>query len=235
MADEVIIAPEAEPKAPEPVAETPKEESQPTISELVEKSEPVEKPRVVDEHVFVAEKKARKAAERELKALKESIESGASKKEISEDIEEIAEKFDVDKEFLQDFATTVEQKLDAKYASKLGAKEKEEKYDTAFKKALDVALERGPEFADIVNPEIIKSLSLLPKNANKTVSQLLEETYGNALSGKRTIETTKPNGGRDPEPLDYDKARRDGEYFKEVMNDPVKKAEYNKLMLQRGL
>lgn len=214
--------PAAQPKAPE--------EPQKTIGEMGE----IPQPKVVEEHVFVAEKKARKAAERELKALKKSIESGATAVEISEEMAEISEEYDIDPSFLQRFAAGIkaetERELEAKFGQKAGA----EKFDTAFDNALRVALERGPEFSKLVNPEVIKSLARLPQNSNKTVSQLLEETYGNALTGKRTIETTTPGGGKDPEPLDFDKARKDNSYFNEVMKNPKLKKEYNEEMLKRG-
>ena len=54
------------------------------------------------------------------------------------------------------------------------------------------------------------------------------------LLGKRTIETTQPGGGNDPEPLNIQRAEKDIEYFKQVMADPKKKAQYNEAMLKRG-
>lgn len=192
-------------------------------------------PRVVDEHIFVAEKIARKKAEKELKALKKSIEAGATQQEISDDIEEISEEYDIDPVFLTKLVSSIKAKtekdLEVKIESKLGDKDKTDKFETAFNKAFQVALERGPEFQAIANPEVIKTLAKLPQNSKKTVSQLLEETYGNALTGKRTIETTSPGGGKDPEPLDYDRATTDLEYYNKVMADPKLKEQYNKLMV----
>jgi len=211
------------------------EDPQETIGEMTGE---VPAPRVVDEHIFVAEKVARKKAEKELKALKRSIEEGASQQEISEDIEEISEEYDIDPVFLGKLVTSIKAKtekdLEAKIESKFGDKDKTDKFDTAFANALKTALERGPEFQTIANPEVIKSLARLPQNSNKTVSQLLEETYGNALTGKRTIETTTPGGGKDPEPLDLKRAGVDIEYYKQVMADPKKKAQYNAHMLSQG-
>lgn len=245
--DETIITPGAEDKAPTETTVDPKpteveqpkkEEVQPTVAEIIEKTETEEK-RVVDEHIFVAEKKARKAAEKELKALKEQIEGGATKQEISESISEIADEHNIDKGFLQKLASSIkaeaEKELDAKYAAKFEGKEKVEKFETAFGKQYDIAMERAPEFKAIANMDIIKTLALQPQNAKKTISQILEETYGNAITGKRTVETvTTPGGGKEPEPLDYKRAEKDIEYFKEVMADPKKKAQYNEEMLKKG-
>lgn len=239
MADEAVITPDAEVNAPETettVETTQEVANEQTIGDMVEETQP--EARVVDEHVFVAEKKARKAAERELKALKQSIEEGATQQEISDDIAEISDEYDIDPGFLQKLAQGIkaqtERDLDAKYAAKLGEKDKKEKFDDAFAKAFDSAIERGPEFQAIANPDVIKTLARLPENSRKTVSQLLEETYGNALTGKRTIETTTPGGGKDPEPLDIKRAEQDIEYYKQVMADPKKKAQYNAYMLTKG-
>ncbi len=213
------------------------QEAEQTIAELSQDDEVVEK-RVVDQNVFVAEKKARKAAERELAALRQSIEEGASQREISSEADSIAEEYDIDPNFMKRLVDTIkaetEQALDKKYSDKLSAKEKEEKFDTAFNKQFKVALDRGPEFEAVANQEVIKTLAKLPQNKNKTVSQLLEETYGNALTGKRTIETTQPAAGKEVEPLDLSRAENDISYFNEIMKDPKKKARYNENMLKRG-
>ena len=225
--DETIIAPDAEVIAPtESTVEQPVEEVEQTIGEM---SETVEDKRVVDEHVFVAEKKARKAAEKELKSLRDSIENGATKQEISDSISEIADEHNIDKEFLQKLASSIKAETKRELVED---KDKENKFETAFKSQYEIAMERAPEFKSIANPEVIKTLAIQPQNAKKTLSQILEDTYGNAITGKRTIETSTPNGGKDPEPLDYSRAEKDIEYFKEVMKDPKKKAQYNAQMIQ---
>lgn len=250
MAEEVK-KPETEPektvpektdeKPAEKTGEVPKEEKKEEPEKTIEEMKGDEKPtapNMVPESAFLGEKKARKAAEKELKALRELVEGGGSKSEISASIAELAEEHDIDKNFLQKFASAIkaetEKELDEKYSSRFESKEKQEKFDDIFGKAYQKALERAPDFKDIANANVIKSLSVLPENAKKTLTQLLEETYGNAISGKRTIETTNPGGGKEPEPLNFDKARRDPKYFDEVMADPKLKAEYNEQMLQKG-
>lgn len=230
--EETKEAPKVETKV-----ETKEEPKEVPVGDMVEKPEE-KKENLIPESVFLGEKKARKALEKEVKALKEMIEAGGTKEEISEDIAAIAEEHNIDKKFLQQLATTIrknaEKDLDEKYSSKFDKKEKNENFDNAFTKAWQVAMERAPEFEKIANVEVIKTLSLQPQNAKKTVSQLLEETYGNAITGKRTIEKTTPGGGKDPEPLDFAKAGKDIEYFKQVMADPKLKAEYNERMLKKG-
>ena len=221
-------------------AEETVEETQQTIGELSEEiyneeSEEHTSEKTVPEYAFVAQKKALIAAEKELKALRESMQyQESSQHEQVTGVDAIADKYNIDREFMNELKSTIENDLDAKYASKESAKEKAEKFNDAFSKQYNTALERGPEFQTIANPDVIKTLATLPQNKNKTVSQLLEETYGNALTGKRTIETTQPGGGKDPEPLDFAKAEKDINYFNEVMADPKKKAQYNEAMLKKG-
>lgn len=221
-------------------AEETVEETQQTIGELSEEiyneeSEEHASEKTVPEYAFVAQKKALIAAEKELKALRESMQyQEATQYEQVTGVDAIADKYNIDREFMNELKSTIENDLDAKYASKESAKEKAEKFNDAFNKQYNTALERGPEFQAIANPDVIKTLATLPQNKNKTVSQLLEETYGNALTGKRTIETTQPGGGKDPEPLDISRAEKDINYFNEVMADPKKKAQYNEQMLRKG-
>jgi hypothetical protein len=241
MEESIVTPPESEAiDQVETTTENPIEETQQTIGEISEEiskdSTPSE--RMVPEHALAAANRAKKAAERELQALRQAIENGATQQEIASDVDDIAREYDIDPGFMKKLVETIkletEQALDAKYASKLSAKEKAEKFDDAFNKQFNIAIERGPEFQAIANVDVIKTLATLPQNKNKTVSQLLEETYGNALTGKRTIETTQPGGGKDPEPLDLRRAETDINYFQEVMADPKKKAQYNEQMLKKG-
>lgn len=201
-----------------------------------------EKPsNTIPENIFLSEKKARKEAERELKELKSQIQNSVSKRETSESISDIAKEYDIDPDFLDKFASTIrsesKKELENELSSKfkpLEEKQRQEKIDKAFSIHYTQAINSMPEFVPIVNAEVIKSLSLLPQNSNKTFSQLIEDTYGNALTGKRTIQSTTTGGGKDPAPLDYQKATKDIDYFNEVMANPKLKAEYNNSMLKRG-
>lgn len=219
-------------------AETTVEETQQTIEDMGADEQSEVEVRTVPEAALASANRARKAAERELKALKQSIESGASQGDIDSDIDSIADKYEVDKGFLEELSSTIKAQAKKDFEQEMTSKQlgqqKAEKFENAFSKAYTEALDRGPEFSAIANPDVIKQLALLPQNAKKTISQILEDTYGNALTGKRTIETTKPGGGKDPEPLDMKRAEKDIEYFKEVMADPKKKAQYNEHMLSKG-
>jgi len=238
------VAPVEEPKKPEdkptdPAAPKPEDKKEPTIKETLGEQKPEPKaPNMIPEAAFLDEKKGRKEAERKLKELEDSIKAGASKEEISGDIEKIAEKYGVDKDFLKEFSAATKaqakaeakKELEAEEAAKRAPqdeKDRQGKIDAAFKKGYGAAMEKFPELKDIVKESVIKSLSLDPANADKTFSQLIEDTYGNARSGKRTIETPTPRGGKEPGEVDFARAAKDTAYFKEVMADPELKKKYN--------
>jgi len=84
-----------------------------------------------------------------------------------------------------------------------------------------------------VNAEVIKALAFNPANANKTYKQLLEEAYGNAITGRRTVETTVPRGGAKDTKLDMQRARTDTAYRREVLADPELKKQYNEGITDR--
>lgn len=191
---------------------------------------------------FLSTKKDAKKFEKLYNDLKTKSEKGdSSPEEIAEDLDALAEEFEIDPKFVKKLAKILEGKAEKKVGEsmkpileqnkKYTEKEKQEAIDKAFTKHYDAALETLPEYADIANAEVIKALSLLPANKDKTFVQLIEETYSKAITGKRTIEPTKPGGGKDPEPIDYEKARNDTKYFESIMADPAKKKEYNEHML----
>lgn len=218
------------------------ETTEQTIGDVLDTqvAEPV-KENTVPEHKFLDEKKGRKEAEKRLKDLEEQIKNGATKKEVSSDLSSIAKEYDIDPAFLekleQSIRSKTEKDLEDKFSSKfkpLEDKERMEKIDKAFETHYAQAINSMPEFKDIVNPSVIKALSLMPQNASKTFPQLIEETYGNAITGKRTIQSTTPGGGKDDEPLDVSRAEKDIEYLKQVLADPKKKAQYNEIQLKKG-
>lgn len=223
-----------------------------TIQQIAEEVAPTgdKKPEGEDKvplATFLDVKKDAKRLEKQVAELQAQISSGDfSKKEVSASIEAMAEKFDVDPAFMSEFRQTILAEVTAEAEKKAGEilkpilerdadltkKEREAQIEKAFRKHYGEALERMPEFNEIADADTIKALSLLPQNANKTFAQLIEDTYGKAIVGKRTIEPTKPNGGKEPTSLDFEKARADTEYFKQVMANPQLKAEYNKKMLE---
>jgi len=194
----------------------------------------------IPEAAFLSEKKARKEAEREIKELKKMISEGATKKEVSDEVSSIADEFNVDPKFLKKIADSIRKDVEGELENKLKPIEemnKAEKFDKAFTKDVNEVLADMPDFKDIVNKDVIKSLTLKylsdSSKKNMTLREIIEETYGGALRGKRTIETTTPRGGKEPEDIDAVRMKKDPTYLAEVLANPTLKAKYNKEMLKR--
>ncbi len=212
-------------------------EEKQTIGQALETEQPKEAPKTIGLDKFLTLKTENKDLRRDLEALRQRVEEGGeTKASISSDIEALATEYGVDPSFASKLERLMVKNLEGKMDEQLRPLTEKEKsnrintlFDTHFKKALDDM----PEYAQVVNPSVIKSLSLLPANASKTFGQLIEETYGNALGGKRTIEQTTARGGKEPETVDYDRARNDTAYFKEIMANPASKKQYNEESMRR--
>jgi ribosomal protein S30 len=188
-------------------------ETEPTVAELHTEKTKSPKPNEVPIARLDKEIQRRKEAEAELKALKQEIE-GRIEEADEEDNESEVKK--------------LAQKLE-----RIEESEKRSKLETTFMTHLNKTLENSPEYKDIVNIDVIKALAFNPANANKTYKQLLEEAYGNAVTGRRTIETTTPRGGAKDEKLDVQRARNDTEYRREVLKDPELRKQYNEGLTDR--
>jgi len=189
---------------------------------------------------YLSAKNEAKEMSAKIKELEAKVAEGATKVEISDDIEALGREYSVDPKFLARLTATMTAKAKSEMAREteevlgpLKEKDRQEQIDKAFKTSFGVAMETLPELKAVVNADIIKQLSLLPQNANKTFVQLIEETYGNAVTGRRTIETSTPNGGREPASIDYNRASKDNAYLNEILSNPQTKAEYNRDLHKR--
>lgn len=238
-----VKAPVAESKQNEAVVEK-KAEAQAhatSVGELLgDKAAPNAEAKMVPESVVIEYKKDLAAIKKELKRTQELVADGASKKEVSTSIKTIAEKHNVSEEFLTELATAIRAEADGDIEEKvnsrmkpLEAQDRAAKIEKIFSDNYEKTLDQMPEYKDIANREVIKTLTLDPANANKTFAQILEQAYGHLVQGKRTIDAAKPRGGKEPAPVDFDKARKDTEYFKEVMADPALRKEYNANLAKR--
>lgn len=225
-----------------PAVETPTVEPKEVVveKETIGKALDTQEPKTVPESALLEEKKGRKAAEKALKELKQSIAEGATPKEVSADIDAIAKKHGIDHDFLNELAGVIQQKAEATAEEKFSAKmkpiearERAEKVEKIFATHYDQAMAEMPEYADLVNRDVIKTLSLDPANADKTFPQLIEETYGRSLRGKRTFETTTPRGGKVNGEVDVARAATDGKYLEEVLSNPDSKKAYNDKLIER--
>lgn len=206
-----------------------------TMEEILEDKKEVQ---TVPLATFLQLKKDKKEVEDRLQEIQNSANKGATKSEIKMELKEIADKYDINPEFLSELSTAIyakakeetEEALNTKLKP-LEAKEKEKRIDEAFNEHFDKVIEELPEYANVVNKDVIKSLSLLPSNAKKTFQEIIEETYGKTVSGKQTMEVGTPRGGKDAT-LDVSKMN-DPAYYKQVMANPELKKKYNEGMATR--
>lgn len=206
------------------------------VGEALKTKEEPKDIKMVPEAVLLDFKKENKDLHKELKDLKKLIEDGATKKEVSADIKSLAEKHNVDPEFLTDFAAAVRKEAEGDADAKLKPirdKEQADKLETVFNTNFDKTLEEMPEYSKLVNKDVIRTLAFDPKNANKTFAQIFESAYGHLVTGKKTLEPTKPQGGKADTTVDVARAQRDPAYFNEIMADPDLKKQYNSSLESR--
>jgi hypothetical protein len=105
---------------------------------------------------------------------------------------------------------------------------------TAVNDQLDAFLKDMPEYKGIVNAEVIKALVLADpnKNMNRTINDLVEEVYGNAVGGKKSIDTTKPAAGGSEAP-DFNKPLSQ-ETYREVMADKDQRGKYVDNLIEKA-
>ena len=233
--DKDVITPQVEeenilPTDVDPVPATKEEEL--TISDVLgleDTTEQSTKHETVSLKKYMDEKKDFKKT---IADLRKQIEQNGNSEDISESIDELAEEYpEIDPSFIKKLSKTLKSELKKETEAELKPikeKERKEHIDQAFKREFDKVLDQSPEYKDIANPDVIKALSLDPRNAKKTFSQIVEEAYGKAIVGRRTMETTTPRGGNEPETIDYDRANTDEKYLAEILANPDTKDQFNK-------
>lgn len=202
---------ENQPAAEESTEDTSTDE--PSVGELhEEESTETEKkvPDSVPKSRLDKEIKKRKELEKQLAEATKEAEEGDSEPEDDSKVEQLAKDLEAIKK-----------------------RERQVKSEAVFSEHYDKALANNPDFKDIANKEVIKQMAFNPANKNKTYTQLLNEAYGNAIPGRKTIETTTPRGGATDTKVDMDRAQNDTEYRREVLSDPTLKKQYNEGLEKR--
>lgn len=115
----------------------------------------------------------------------------------------------------------------AKDLEEIKQRERRVRAEQVFEQHFTKALENNSDYKDVVNKEVIKQMAFNPANKDKTYSQLIQEAYGNAIPGRKTVESTTPRGGAKDVKVDVDLARKDPEYRREVLSDPDMRKQYN--------
>lgn len=232
MTEEVITTPSPEVKEDTTVEEAVTEE--PKLGEMLQHEElPKEEPKkeTVGLDKFLDIKKQNKELKRKLEQLQSDSEDGS---DVSEDIDSIAEEFNIDKSFLKKLEKSILSKRDKELDEKLSERlkpieqaEKNKEVSNRFENVYTQTLERMPEYSNVINKDVVKSLAMLKENSMLSLPQLIEKIYGQSISGKKTIETTIPRGGKEPQEIDFSLAKKDTNYFAEIMANPELKKKYN--------
>ena len=106
-------------------------------------------------------------------------------------------------------------------------KEKAQKAEQVFETLFSKAIKENPEFS-VANKEVIKQLALNPRNANKTMPQIIEEAYGNAFTGRKTME--KDNNAA-PE-ITNDFSQLSENELDELLSTPTGKKQYEDFLIK---
>ena len=158
-----------------------------------------------------------------------------SNRDVDADLAKIADEYGLDQAGLDKVAQAIKGQLSADMEERLRPiteRETQARKEQIFNQHFTKAMEGLSELKDVVNPEVIKQLAFSPANANKTYTQLIQETYGNMVKGRETLESTVPRGGNFDGAFDYGKAKTDPAYFEHIMASPTLKAKYNESMRQ---
>lgn len=213
--------------------EAPEVVEEETLADIVpdEPESPIEKkakPETVPIDVYLQLKK-------ELKEMKKNT----SPQSVDSSIEEIAKEFDVDSNFAQKLANAIQSSSISKFEERYLADRKEAEYkqklsesESKLDKAIEIALENSPQYRDVVNADIIKDLARKTTDKTMTVSKLLENVYGRAITGKKTIESSAPSSGeRGNTNVDFTKAG-DPAVYSQIKSDPKLWKEYNEFVMK---
>lgn len=169
---------------------------------------------------------------KEIRELKRQLsEKSITTKDFDDEVTALQDKFNVDGEFIEEMLSVAEKRAEQRLAPKIqqiSQKEQAQKVAQALDNLYENSIQANPEYADIANKDVIMELAKNPANKGKTMSQILEETYGRVVQkGTRTLEKTTPGASKD---TDYDFDNMDSEQEREVLNDPElskKYAEHN--------
>lgn len=173
------------------------------------------------------------ALEAELAKVKSNMAS-MSVPAINDEITRLATEHNADPELLAKLmsmaktvtAKEIREELDAQYAPAISRIEQErnaEKADKKFDALFDKTLGEMDEYSGIVNKDVIKALAFNPANAKKTLPQILEEAYGNAIQGRKSIETQHA-GSRSADEVDL--SNPSDHDFDKINADPSLKAKW---------
>lgn len=157
--------------------------------------------------------------------------------EINNDLKKLADEHNVDPDFLGKLVSTVttatreeiRAELEKDYTPKIAKIEQErnmEKANVKFKELYAKTMKTMPEYDGIVNEDVIRALAFSSGNAKKTLPEIIEETYGAAVTGKKSIENA--NGSRETSTGEINLNKPSAEDWDKIENDPAAKEAWAK-------
>lgn len=154
-----------------------------------------------------------------IKNLQEQVKNGGiSNADAKDEFDELATKYELKPEFVKDLAKTIENKaastIEKKYLTEIkDIKDKDDKRSAETQLArithavdteINRVLKESPQFAKIANPEAIKKYVLADKtNLQKSMDDIVEELYGNAVKDAPSMDGYKAGAAHTPTAPDY--------------------------------
>lgn len=220
ITEEVIETPTPEASEKE---EQPNEEK--TIGELKEpKKEAVDK--TVPLATYMGEKKKRQELEKRITDLEAPVDSSSA--------QDLADEFGVSLDAVSKIAKSVKAEVMGEIEPKIHAIEETRTQAEEAKLLNDlyqVAIDKNPELGKVANKDSILQLAQLDKNQDKTMSQILQDTYGMLYEDntpRQSMETSRTGAESTPAKVDFDKlSTMSPDKQREVLDNPKTKAEYN--------
>jgi AraC-like DNA-binding protein len=192
---------------------------------------------------YMEEKRARRDIESQVETLQEEITklktntaTGAiNLTTVNDEIRRLAQEHNVDESFLTSLVSTVRKttkeeirgEMEKDFSPKISQIEREraiEKAERKFEEAYSKALAENPEFNGIVNKDVIKTLAFSQQNSKKTLSEIIDDTYGSAVQGKKSIETQ--HASKQPTEVDYNNPKSAD--WDKIESDPTAKEKWSK-------
>lgn len=213
------------------------EDEKPIGEMLGEDEEPVKEPEEDDEEddddpkEEMVPKATLLKVKRDLKNEIRQLKSKAKFDDIEEVAESVAEKYDLQPEFVKDLLGESVGVFEKKFRKELEeiknigrVKEVEEKKNQLFDGIYDNLLTKNPELKDIVNKEYIRKEALNPANSKKTIKEIVKDIYGGAIQKRAPNFDGYSPSKQDTEPQNI--LNPDVKEMQEIANNPKLRAKF---------
>lgn len=224
---------EAEPQVEQKPLEI-QEDEKPIGEMLGQKEEPVGEPEEEDDEEPKEEmvpKATLLKVKRDLKDEIRQLKSKAKFDDIEEVAESVAEKYDLQPEFVKDLLGESVGVFEKKFKKELDeiknaglVKEVEQKKNQLFDGIYDNLLTKNPELKDIVNKEFVRREALNPANSKKTIKEIVKDIYGGAIQKRAPSFDGYSPSKQEPEPENI--LNPDAKEMGEIAKNPKLRAKF---------